>query len=175
MEPVLRLTARVIPVAASGEVLLLQDQDPAHPGHTRWGTIGGAVDPGESLVEAALRELHEETGIVAGPADLIGPVHQDRYEFSYGGRAYLGDSTFFALALERDTEITFAHLEAAEVGNILAAQWWSPHELAVNGPLVTPDLCDVMIRAVQAVRTARDHHPGPARVRDVRDVRGGDQ
>ena len=153
MEPVLRLTARVIPVAESGEVLLLQDQDPARPGETRWGTIGGAVDPGESLVDAAVRELHEETGLIAQPAALIGPFHQDRHEFHYDGRAYLGDSTFFALALERDVEITFAHLEPAEVGNVLAAQWWLPHELAVDGRVVTPDLCEVMIRAVQAVRT----------------------
>merc|ERR1712183_927867 len=29
----------------------------------RWGRVGGAVDPGESCLEAALRECHEETGI----------------------------------------------------------------------------------------------------------------
>ena len=164
MRPLLRVTARVIPVAASGEVLLLEDQDPAHPGKTRWGTIGGAVDEGETLTEAALRELHEETGIVAQAASLIGPFHQDRHEFSYDGRAYLGDSTFFAMELERDTEITFAHLEPAEVDTVLAAQWWSPQDLATRGRVVTPDLCDVMVRAVQAVQTVR-----------TRDVPQGDQ
>ena len=39
---------------------------------------GGAVDPGESLAQAALREAHEEVGITPGTVDLLGmltPVH----------------------------------------------------------------------------------------------------
>ena len=52
-----RPTARVLPVSPDGAVLLLQDQDPAHPGVVRWGSVGGAVEAGESLVEAAVREL----------------------------------------------------------------------------------------------------------------------
>lgn len=30
-----------------------------------WGTIGGSLEPGESLEEAAARELHEEAGLTA--------------------------------------------------------------------------------------------------------------
>ena len=70
-EPIRRTTARVLPVNVEGEVLLLQDQDPAHPGVLRWISIGGAVDDGESLVEAALRELREETGIEAEPVSVL--------------------------------------------------------------------------------------------------------
>ena len=33
---------------------------------------GGRCDPGESPVEAALRELHEELGVEAGPEDVLG-------------------------------------------------------------------------------------------------------
>ncbi|MFB9315704.1 hypothetical protein [Nocardioides plantarum] len=39
-----RPTARVLPVSPGGAVLLLQDQDPAHPGILRWGSVGGAVE-----------------------------------------------------------------------------------------------------------------------------------
>ena len=49
MEPIPRVSARVLPVSPEGEVLLLQDLDPAVPGVLRGGTIGGAVDQGESL------------------------------------------------------------------------------------------------------------------------------
>lgn len=150
MPPILRRTARVLPVSTDGEVLLLLDRDPARPDALRWGTVGGAVDAGESLVDAALRELHEETGVVAGPDALSGPFHRDRREFSYDGTTYEGDSTFFAMRLERTTEISFAHLEAAEVGNVLEAHWWSPDDLAADGRLVAPDLPEIMRAAILA-------------------------
>ena len=73
MEPIPRVSARVLPVSPDGEVLLLQDRDPAERDVLRWGTIGGAVDPGESLEEAAVREMHEETGLI-DPADLTPPA-----------------------------------------------------------------------------------------------------
>ena len=38
---------------ATARCLLLQDQDPARPGDLHWVTIGGAVEPGESLESTA--------------------------------------------------------------------------------------------------------------------------
>jgi len=35
-----------------------------------WHCVAGALEPGESFVEAAARELGEETGLVATPVDL---------------------------------------------------------------------------------------------------------
>ncbi len=49
---------------------------PTHRGQV--SLPGGAVDPGESLAQAALREAHEEVGIAPGAVDLLGaltPVH----------------------------------------------------------------------------------------------------
>jgi hypothetical protein len=45
--PIHRVTARVLPVNAAGEVLLLQAQDPAHP-----GDLHGPVDIMVSAVAA---------------------------------------------------------------------------------------------------------------------------
>ncbi|OZF30868.1 coenzyme A pyrophosphatase [Rhodococcus sp. 14-2483-1-1] len=42
----------------------------AHPG--QYALPGGGVDPGESAMQACLRELHEELGISAGSADVLG-------------------------------------------------------------------------------------------------------
>ena len=143
-----RPTARVLPVSPDGAVLLLQDQDPARPGVLRWGSIGGAVEPGESLVEAAVRELHEETGIRVAPDRLVGPVHHGSHAFSYAGVSYLGESTFFALRLERDVEISFDHLDPVEVGNVLAAGWWTADDLEQDGTAVAPELAPAMRAAV---------------------------
>lgn len=150
-EPIRRTTARVLPVNVEGEVLLLQDQDPAHPGVLRWISIGGAVDDGESLVEAALRELREETGIEAEPSELTSPLLRSTYDHSWDGTAYRSDSTFFGLLLDRDVPVTFAHLEEAEIGNVVAAQWWRPADLADAGGAVADDIPEIMEAAVRAV------------------------
>jgi 8-oxo-dGTP pyrophosphatase MutT (NUDIX family) len=42
----------------------------AHSG--QWALPGGRIDPGESVVEAALRELAEELGLHLGPETVLG-------------------------------------------------------------------------------------------------------
>jgi 8-oxo-dGTP pyrophosphatase MutT (NUDIX family) len=41
-----------------------------HPG--QWALPGGRIDPGESAAETALRELHEELGLLLGPDVVLG-------------------------------------------------------------------------------------------------------
>ncbi|MFD0534938.1 NUDIX hydrolase [Actinomadura luteofluorescens] len=38
----------------------------------QWGLPGGRMEDGETPEQAALRELHEELGLTAGPADVLG-------------------------------------------------------------------------------------------------------
>lgn len=54
------------------DVLLVKRAKP--PISDRWSIPGGAQETGETVREAALRELHEETGIKASIAGLIDVV-----------------------------------------------------------------------------------------------------
>ena len=57
--------------SGNGEILLIQRADNAH-----WGLPGGHVEPGESVAQAAAREVLEETGCEIEVGRLIG-VYSD--------------------------------------------------------------------------------------------------
>jgi len=60
-----RLTARVVLLDPDGRVLLMKGRLPGRPdGPAFWYTVGGGVEAGETLAEAAAREVAEETGLV---------------------------------------------------------------------------------------------------------------
>lgn len=64
------ITCRTLLMNPAGELLLLRRSatDPFHPG--TWDLPGGRLEPGESYVQAALRETHEECGLTLPPASL---------------------------------------------------------------------------------------------------------
>ena len=57
--PLLLVAAGVVVRASYGAILLQRRTDDG-----LWGLPGGALEPGDSLEEAARRELLEETGLV---------------------------------------------------------------------------------------------------------------
>lgn len=153
MEAVQRQTARVLLVNRRGEVLLLFGRDPARPDAPYWFTIGGAVEPDEVLVDAAVRELHEETGIEIHPDQLIGPIHRGTHAFSFDGHDYVSDSTFFAASVQ-EVAVTFDGMEEGEVENIFEARWWAPTDLAEGISLSNLSLPAIARLAVDAVNPA---------------------
>ncbi len=56
-------------VLRGDDALLVQRKNPPDAG--TWGYAGGHVEFGETFAEAAVRELHEETGVTARAVQLI--------------------------------------------------------------------------------------------------------
>lgn len=65
--PLFCCAAGVIILDRANRVLLQHRTD-----NDMWGLPGGAVEPGERLEDAAVREVHEEVGLRCGPLELFG-------------------------------------------------------------------------------------------------------
>jgi len=57
-------------IVKDGKILLVKRGYPPREG--MWAIPGGVIEVGESIAEAAVRELEEETGIKAEPIGVIG-------------------------------------------------------------------------------------------------------
>jgi 8-oxo-dGTP pyrophosphatase MutT (NUDIX family) len=80
---------------STGRLLLAQRSHKVlQPG--TWGTIGGAIDPGENPEEAVLREVREELGFHSAEAELhLCYVFRDkRTSFTYHNYIVLVDDEF---------------------------------------------------------------------------------
>jgi len=73
-----RFGARVVLLDPADRVLLFRLENP-RSGNTWWATPGGGVEAGEKSLDAARRELKEETGIEVD--QLVGPIWVDDHWF----------------------------------------------------------------------------------------------
>jgi 8-oxo-dGTP diphosphatase len=114
-------------VLRDGKALVVRRANPPLSG--RWGFPGGVLELGETVAEGAMRELREETGVVADPAGtltVLDTLHRDedgRVRYHYVLVAVLG------VWKEGDG---VAGDDADEVA------WFSRAELAAGGLAVAP-------------------------------------
>jgi 8-oxo-dGTP diphosphatase len=85
----------VLAVVMRGDrVLVVRRANPPMPG--RWGFPGGVLELGETVAEGAMRELFEETGVVAeaaGTLTTLDSIHRDdegRVRYHYTLVAVIG-------------------------------------------------------------------------------------
>lgn len=131
-----RTSARVVLLDESGAVLLLRGSDPAlgEPAPKWWFTVGGEVQQGERLAEAAARELSEETGLRIAPADMVGPVWRRDQVFEFNGSLIDSEEFYFVYRTRRfepsrtgrtELERSYIHghrwCDAADIAQLVAA------------------------------------------------------
>jgi len=149
-----RSTARVLPVDPEGRVLLLHGWDPHHPERPFWFTIGGAAEDGESLRDAAARELYEETRISVHPAQLGEPIAEQTIEFSWGGHHILQDQVFYAVLVTSPEalEVSMEGLDQWEQATTDKYGWLAASDLEAGERPAHPDIPDLIRTAVASVR-----------------------
>lgn len=145
-----RVTARVLPVASSGRVLLLHGWEPNTPERTFWFTIGGALEDGETAAQAAVRELREEVGITVDSASLGRPLGTWQNAFMWGDWQIRQQETWYAVPVG-EVDVSLAGLDSLERDTIDRAGWWTPDELDADGTAVIPELTARMRAALSVV------------------------
>ncbi|MDX6343561.1 MAG: hypothetical protein QOH87_3699, partial [Trebonia sp.] len=118
-EQLLLPCATVLPLDERGRVLLAW---PA--GHSDgWGTVGGAVDPGESPAEAAVREAREEIGVEIRLRRLVDVLGGPDYEVIYPN----GDRAAYVTAVYEASVV--AGVPAPADGELSDVAWFTREEL----------------------------------------------
>ncbi len=125
-----RPAARCVVLDPQSRVFLIAAEDPIDPRKDPWLEIpGGGIGWGEDSGEAALRELHEETGlnnVEMGPC-----VWVQQTEYTFAGYQFESDDRIH-VAFCDGGEYNPQGLEALEAAAFMGARWWTLSELTAS-------------------------------------------
>lgn len=138
-------TARVVLLDDSGRVLLVRCVDPG-TGASVWVLPGGSIEPGESPIAAAQRELCEEAGI--SDVDFGPCVWTRNNQFDHNHVTYRASERVF-VAWANANVVPRATGDHADGEIVAEVRWWTPDALdaddADRSPAQLADLIRVLV------------------------------
>lgn len=166
-EIALRPTARVLLLGPDDRILMMKGRLTAAPdAPAYWFTVGGGIEPGESLGEAALREIAEETGFLDTALGPIAATREAVVDLGPGGLLRVQESYVVArCAGGEPSRDGWQDLERALVDDI---RWWSLEEIAASAEVFfPPGLTDLLAEVLAGrppcpPRVLADLHPALA-------------
>jgi len=104
-----------------------------------WFPVGGAIEPGETIQEAALREVYEETGIKKEDIELGPVVWHGEFDLILAGTPTHIKETFI-VAETKQNNIDLTNLTCWEKAVVKKIDWFSLEEIKNCKEVIFPVL-----------------------------------
>jgi 8-oxo-dGTP pyrophosphatase MutT (NUDIX family) len=149
-----RLTVRVLLFDPDGRLLLMKGRFPGMPAQGAWFTVGGGAEAGETILQAAVREVREETGFT----DVeYGPViwrSDGPLTLPSGERVMMREH--FIVARCAGGEPSREGWDELERRLVIDLRWWTLDDLAACEEVVYPTGLAKLLPEVLAGRHPRE-------------------
>ncbi|AZC50271.1 NUDIX hydrolase [Pseudomonas chlororaphis] len=134
-----RKSARLLVISPSRKVLLFRflHKEGALAGDDYWATPGGGLEGGETFQLAAVRELHEETGIRVGTVGE--PVAGRRFPMQLPSGEWVTSVEQYFVVHAPDQLLSRAGWTSSEVQVMADHHWWSVDDLRSTEATVWPE------------------------------------
>jgi 8-oxo-dGTP pyrophosphatase MutT (NUDIX family) len=128
-----RDAVRVVLTDGGGLVLLFHVLTPDQAPDGWWELPGGGIDPGESYLDAAIREIREETRLVLDPA-LVSPPswRRDTTWVSRGRRRLQHEVVVHARIAADRPGVADGGRTPQEVEDFVTHRWWPVPEITAS-------------------------------------------
>jgi len=141
----IRKCSRLLIVNEKNQLLLFLYKD-EHSRDPFWATAGGELKQGETYLEAARRELYEETGLVNDIGELVAE-REDVFAVARSVPA-IWQEKYFLVECSLNSEVFAASWTEEEKSTIQRWGWWSLDDMKSTGTIFKPGILPIMFEKV---------------------------